>query len=62
MDFPKIDRPLLKKQFEDDVRTVFNAYKRQDSVEDFRDLINENLDHQAKCPSCKFIVVKLTAP
>lgn len=48
VDSAKIERPLLKKQFEDDVRTVFNAYKRQDSVEDFRDLINENLD-RAPC-------------
>lgn len=36
-------RPMLKKQFEDDLRTVFTAYKKQGSVEELRDLVNENL-------------------
>lgn len=36
-------RPMLKKQFEDDVRTVFSAYKGQGAVEDFRDLVTETL-------------------
>ena len=37
-------RPMLKKQFEDDLRTVFTAYKKQGSVEELRDLVNENLE------------------
>lgn len=37
-------RPMLKKQFEDDVRTVFSAYKGQGAVEDFRDLVTENME------------------
>lgn len=36
-------RPMLKKQFDEDVKTVFNAYKSQGSVDDFRDLVNESL-------------------
>ena len=36
-------RPKLKQQFENDIRTVVDAYKKQDSVEDLRDLVNENL-------------------
>ena len=44
--FPQPMRPMLKKQFEDDLRTVFTAYKKQGSVEELRDLVNENLGKQ----------------
>ncbi len=44
--FPQPMRPMLKNQFEDDLRTVFTAYKKQGSVEELRDLVNENLGKQ----------------
>ncbi|CAJ1365886.1 unnamed protein product [Effrenium voratum] len=39
-----LKRPKLKQQFENDIRTVVDAYKKQDSVEDLRDLVNENME------------------
>ncbi|CAE7205994.1 unnamed protein product [Symbiodinium pilosum] len=40
-------RPRLKKSFEDDIQAVFNAYKNQASVDEFRELVDGRLGRVA---------------